>query len=412
MMNQENLNPQEQVGTAVGTQAGVGMSHHRNPKRAAKEATEAALGQAGIEHPDFVFLFASIAYNQQVLVKTVRELTKQAPLAGCTGEGIVSNGEADESNFSVAVMALKSDRLRFEAAIADGLSEGSEPVGHKIAQQLKPKVKDDALAIMTLADGLTFNFDRFRDALEQELGLAHSLPLFGGTAADNWEMKQTFQYVDDQLTNDGVACVLISGQAEMAWAVNHGCIPIGHERKVTKAEGNVIYEIDQQPVLDTLKEYLKEDEIDNWNKAVVNLCWGFKAPSKMQDSYDEYLIRFMPAKDDEKGSITIPTEVQEGASIWMTRRDQDKIAEGVDRIVEQIKGQLGERQPSLMFHFDCAGRGKMVFRDQERNKLMDHLQSQFDPSTPWVGFYTYGEIGPVKDSNQFHNYTLVLMALV
>jgi Uncharacterized protein conserved in bacteria len=124
-------------------------------------------------------------------------------------------------------------------------------------------------------------------------------------------LKRTYQYCNDRITSDGVACVLLSGTARLAWSVNHGCLPIGGERKVTRCSGNVIYEIDGKPVLDVLKEYLIGDEIDNWNKAVVNLCLGFKASEEMK-GYDEYLIRFMPAKDDSAGSITIVNGSQGG----------------------------------------------------------------------------------------------------
>ena len=65
------------------TKAGVGMSHHRNPAMAGREAVETALKTGGIQKPDFVFMFASAGYNQQALLKAVREATGGAPLCGC-----------------------------------------------------------------------------------------------------------------------------------------------------------------------------------------------------------------------------------------------------------------------------------------------------------------------------------------
>ena len=47
----------------MGTKAGVGMSHHRNPRMAGREAAEKALQQAGVEKPDFVFMFATVGYK-------------------------------------------------------------------------------------------------------------------------------------------------------------------------------------------------------------------------------------------------------------------------------------------------------------------------------------------------------------
>lgn len=394
----------------MGTQAGVGMSHHRNPKAAGKEAAEKAMKQAGIEQPDFVFMFASVGYQQQALVDAVRQATTNAPLCGCSGEGIITTGEVDESNFSVAVMVIQSDELKFTHGIATGLKEDSALIGRAIAQEVQQHLQPDTIGMFLLADGLAFNFDRFVSALEQALNLDALLPIFGGTSSDNWEMKQTYQYKDSQVVSDGVAWALLSGKRQVAWAVNHGCIPIGLERKITRCNGNTIYEIDGKPILEVLQEYLIGEEIENWQKAIVNLCLGFKAPGYMQD-YDEYLIRFMPSKDDVTGSVTIPTEVTEGTSVWMTRRDHEKISQGVAAIAEQIKRQMGDRPPKLVFQFDCAGRGKVVFRDQQKLELLNNLQQTICPEAPWIGFYTYGEIGPTGGHNCFHNYTAVLMTI-
>src|SRR5208337_5631613 len=90
----------------MGTSVGVGYSVRRNPAEAGKEAALKALEQAKIETPDFLFVFASVGYNQQALIRTIRETTANVPLSGCSGEGIITQGVADETNFGVAVIWL------------------------------------------------------------------------------------------------------------------------------------------------------------------------------------------------------------------------------------------------------------------------------------------------------------------
>src|SRR5215212_10368527 len=62
------------------THAGVGMSRHHNPNVAGREAAEQALQKAGVDEPDFSFMFASIGYDQHSLLRAVRETTGGAPL--------------------------------------------------------------------------------------------------------------------------------------------------------------------------------------------------------------------------------------------------------------------------------------------------------------------------------------------
>ena len=390
------------------TSAGVGISHHRNARVAGREAVTQALRAAKLDKPDFVFMFASVAYPQELLLAAVREAAGGAPLLGCSGEGVIAMMEADESNFSVAVMVVASDALRFRHGLETGVKGDPARVGNAVGASVANDLEDDARAVLVLADGLSFNFDPFVAGLRAEM--PRRVPLFGATSADNWELKRTYQYRDDDVVSDGVVWAVLSGPVEVLWSVNHGCVPLGGERKVTRSTGNVIYEIDGKPVLEVLREYLVGDEIVNWQKAIVNLCLGFRAPVGMED-YDEYLIRFMPAKDDAAGSVTIPTEVREGCSIWMTRRDHEKIAAGLDRMGDQIQRELGGRVPVLVLQFDCAGRGKAVFRDQQKAELLQRLQQKVGPTVPWLGLYSYGEIGPVGDEDCFHNYTAVVMAL-
>src|SRR5918997_647607 len=122
----------------MATKAGVGMSHHHNPNLAGREAAEQALEKAGLTEPDFVFMFASVGYDQHSLLRAVREATGGAPLTGCSAEGTINGDDADESNFSVVVTAISSDELRWHHGIATGLRADSRAVGERVAQDVLP----------------------------------------------------------------------------------------------------------------------------------------------------------------------------------------------------------------------------------------------------------------------------------
>lgn len=396
----------------MGTQTGVGISHHRNPSVAGREAASRAITQADVEQPDVVFVFASVGYDQPSLIAAVREITGEAPLCGCSGEGIIVQGEASESNFSVAVMVIRSDDMRFQTGITSGLSEDSALVGAAIGQEVCPHIQDDTRALFLFPDGMMCNFDRLVGGLEQTLNRETPLPLVGGYAADNAAMKQIYQYCNSHVRSGSVSWALLSGDVRLFSVVNHGCLPIGAERKVTRSKGNIIYEIDHSPALTVFEEYLPMEDIRSWGRTTTSLGLGFRAPSHLErEGYDEYIIRSIPTKDDEAGSVMISTEVSEGTSIWMTRRDYDKMADGVCRMAEQMTEQLGGNTPKMVFHFDCAGRGKMMLREDQKLHLLSTLQQQVGPHVPWIGFYTFGEIGPVGKHNCFHNYTAVITVL-
>jgi hypothetical protein len=117
----------------MATKAGVGMSRHHNPSMAGREAAQQALKKAGLSKPDFVFMFASIGYDQPSLLRAVRESTGGAPLTGCSAEGTITADEADESGFSVVVTAISSEELQWTNGLARGLGDDSRAVGKRVA---------------------------------------------------------------------------------------------------------------------------------------------------------------------------------------------------------------------------------------------------------------------------------------
>jgi hypothetical protein len=403
----------------MATKAGVGMSRHHNPNIAGREAAEQALQKAGIVRPDFVFMFASIGYDQSSLLQVVREITGGAPLSGCSAEGTINGEDADESNFSVVVTAISSEELRWTNGIVRGLVDDSRAVGEQVAQELLPHLSSDTIGLFVFPDGRldfdvgTDNLDNFFAGLEDNLPSERFLPLWGGGANDSFDVEGSYyQYCDSEVISGGVSYALLSGKAQAGWAISHGCIPIGGERKVTRSKGNVIYEIDGKPAVEVLKEYLPEHALTDdrdWMRYAISLALCFRAPSYMKD--EEYVVRGVPAVKMDDGSITVQTEVPEGTSVWFSSRDKEKISTGFDRMAAQIKEQLGGERPKLVFQFECATRGKMMFREQEKLQILKRFRQSVDPDAPWVGFYTAGEIGPVEEHNLRHLYTSVVLAL-
>jgi hypothetical protein len=397
----------------MATKAGVGMSRHHNPNVAGLEAAEQALEKADVDRPDFVFMFGSISYDQRSLVRAVREATGGAPFTGCSAAGTINGDDADESNFSVVVTVISSDELHWTNGIATGLEDDPRAVGTQVAEELLPHLSTDTLGLFVFPDGLTENFDHFIAGLEENLPSDQFLPLWGGGAGNNFNAEApTYQYCDDEVISGGVSYALLSGEAHTAWAISHSVIPIGGERVVTRSEENVIYEIDGKPAVEVLKEYLPEHALAadrDWLRYAISLALSFKAPSYMKD--EEYIVRGVPQLNLTDGSITVQTEVEEGTSIWFSSRDVEKITTGFDRMAAQIKEQLEGEQPELVFQFECVTRGQLMFREQEKLRLLKRFRQSVGPEAPWVGFYTIGEIGPVEEHNDIHRLGSVVLAL-
>ena len=329
-------------------------------------------------------------------MQAVREATGGAPLTGCSAEGTIDGDDADESNFSVVVTAISSEDLQWHNGLARDWRPNHAPSGSGLPKTCYPTSLLRPLACSSSPDGLkdfivpTNNLvDNFFAGLEGNLPSERFLPMWGGGAnvnINNWA-PPTYQYCDDEVISDGVSYALLSGKARAGWAISHACIPIGGERIVTRSKGNIIYEIDGKPATEVFEEYLPEDAITDdgdWFRYAISLALCFRAPSYMKD--EEYVVRGMPAVSMADGSITVQTEVPEGTSVWLSSRDKEKVFNGFDRMAAQIKEQLDGEKPKLVFQFECATRGKMMFREQEKLQILKRFRQSLDPEASWVGF--------------------------
>src|SRR5215212_8468798 len=162
------------------------MSRHHNPNVAGREAAEQALKNAGVHRPDFVFMFASIGYDQHSLLRAVRETTGGALLSGCSAEGTINGDDADESSFSVVVTAISSDEMQWHNGIVRGLVEDdSRAVGQRVAKDLLPRLSADTIGLFVFPDGRTDNLEHSFAGLEGNLPSDQFLPMWGGGASTN-----------------------------------------------------------------------------------------------------------------------------------------------------------------------------------------------------------------------------------
>jgi hypothetical protein len=403
----------------MSTKAGAGRSNDKDSFQAGVLAAKAAMDQAGIEKCDFVFMFSTVGYNQDDLLKGVRSVTGNAPLSGCSGEGVITqSGPEGEVVFTssgprkgidvAGVMVFSSDEIKFYNYLETGLKESSTKTGEEIGRKIKNDTHTKPLLLLTFVDGLKVNVKDFFTGIDSIL--KQPLLLCGALAGDNFILGNTFQFFNDRVVNDAASCVLIAGDVKIEIGVSHGCVPLGLEKTITKAQANTVFEIDNQPAWDFFRQYL-DDSIKVFTKEIRTfLDLGIKLPDDMATEYDKYIIR-APLSQNPDGSLNFATEIPVGTKVKIIRRNAEKISMGAKNMAERIKAKLGDKIPIAVFHVDCAARGKMFFGDDVKEKGIDVLQDTFGKNIPWLGLFACGELAPIKNVNYYHNQTAVICVI-
>jgi hypothetical protein len=401
------------------TRVGVGRSQVPDAFEAGAAAARAALDRAGAQRCDFVLLFATVGFDQERLLAGVRSETGSATLAGCSAEGIITqDGPAGETVFTnegpcqgtdtVAVTVWATDELTFDLYSAQGMREQSLQTGAEIGRGVRNRRVERPLLLWMFVDGLTSNVKDFFTGLESVIRDPYLY--VGALGGDNFILGRAFQYANDRVLSDGAVCVLVSGDLSVDVGVTHGCVPIGTEKRITKARANTVFEIDRMTAWSFFKQYLD----DKWTKFTREirtfLDFGIKLPDHLATEYDRYLIR-APMSQNADDSLNFATEIPEGTMVQVIRRDADKTSQGARAMAGRMRDALSGREIVAVLHIDCAARGRMFFGEEVKAKGIDVLQDTLGKDLPWCGVYACGEIAPIKGVNYYHNQTAVLCVL-
>ena len=335
--------------------------------------------------PTLAIVFSSVIHNLEDLKSAFAKYNIE--VFGASSSGEIINDEVLED--AIAVMLLDISREAFRLNVFDGEGKTSYDVGQGVAEWAKPFYENPA--IMLMSAGLLVDGQKLVKGVIDNLGLQVSL--FGCLAGDNLNFKETFVFNSSQvIANGAVALIFDQNVVELQGHAVSGWKGIGTPKTVTKATGNIVHEIDDEPALDMYNKYLK---IGNDPALAVEY------PLLLIRDDDSVVLRAVMGVNEDK-SIVYAGTVPEGARV---RFSMPPGAEITDLAIEQMS-EFNHQIPSsnAIVLFSCKARhlalGPMV---EDEISAIHKLWN-----VPLVGFFTYGEIGPVaKAGCDFHNYTLV-----
>jgi hypothetical protein len=167
--------------------------------------------------------------------------------------------------------------------------------------------------------------------------------------------------------------------------------------------------IDGEPAWQVFREYLDGEPEVLTGEAVSHLCVG-EPLGESEEDYDRYLIRVPLQLDADRDALFFPGGLQVGTTIQMARRDPARITSAARASAARLRTERTEA-PAVVFQFDCAGRGRVLFGARINEQIIHPIHEELGPDLPWIGFHTYGEIAPLGERTYYHNYTVVLCAL-
>lgn len=381
------------------------VSTASNSKEAGREVAKEAL--KGMEKPELLIVFASVSHNQKEVLEGIKEINEEVLIAGCSDSGeIVSEKEVVYSQ-RVVGMALESSDVEIKSSVGKGAKEDSFKAGKEAAEKLKAEGDNPSL-IITLTEGLPENGAAIVRGAQEVFG--EDTPFIGGAAGDDFAFEKTYQYYDNKVMEGAVVLIGFYGEVSFGFGVRHGWEPVGVPMKVTKAEGSLIKEVDGKPALSIYEEYFGKTAEEMIDQPLAKMVYTYPLGMTVEGK-EELLIRDVIVAN-EKREITVAAEIPEGSEIRLMLGDREKAMKAARKATREAKEQLEGETPTATIVFDCMARNRLL--GKERKKEIDAIREVVGENIPLVGFYTYGEIGPLKSGkgkSVWHNETLSLLLL-
>ena len=321
----------------------------------------------------------------------------QSVFVGCSTSGEIAGTQVHDASVSVAVVRFDHTRLRRAFTRVDHAAD-SYDAGVRLAAQL---AGEDLCAVFVLSDGLCVNGTPLVDGLTRHLPPGVSIT--GGLAGDGSRFAHTWVLDRDQPEANRICAVGFYGQR---LRVGHGCdggwSDFGPERRITRSEGNVLYELDGEPALDLYKTYLGDRA-----EGLPGTALLFPL-SVRRDATSQRVVRTILGIDEARQSLTFAGDVPEGSIARLMRANTDKLICSAAQAARQAVQSLPETDDALIISVSCVGR-RLVLGERTEEEIETVLEGA-PLRTTHVGFYSYGEISPLVsgDVSELHNQTMTV----
>ncbi|MEQ8273424.1 MAG: FIST N-terminal domain-containing protein [Deltaproteobacteria bacterium] len=365
------------------------------------DATTVADEVAALDGPNtLVLAFATDGLDgSEPAWRALQKAFGRSKILGCSTAGAIGAGTLQERGIVVAVACFERTTLRLVSVALADASESFD-AGRRLVDEL---VGEDLRGVYVLSDGRDVNGSKLTE------GMCASAPtdvvITGGLAGDGDRFEETWIVVDGERRNKSVAGVgFYSDALELGHGYGSGWDGFGMRWRVTRSEGNVLYELDGRPALEVYKEYLGE------------LAAGLPAnallfPLAMKAEGDEPVVRTVLAIDEAQQSMTFAGDIPEGVRVRLMRASLEGLIDGAMVAGQQTSERIIDVQgDSLSIAVSCVGR-RLVLGERVEEEVESALD-ELPAGTTLVGFYSYGELSPHRAGPcQLHNQTMTLTTL-
>ena len=376
----------------------VGHSNDPDSLSAIDEIIEQCTSSLAGEIPKAGILVAAMDFDHALVLERINQEFPGIALIGGTTVGEMSSVLEFQED-SLALMLFCSDEIEIYAGVGRQVSLNAIAATQQAVEQALCNTKQAQLCL-TIAEALGINGVSIVEGLGQALG--QSVPIFGGLSSDDWKFQATYQFFKTEVLRDSVPILLFSGNLLVSCGAASGQYPVGRKGEVTKADGSIIYEIDEKPAFEFYRKYFGE----------LNLVGGALGNALAVYEQDDrnYYLRAPNTCNPQNNSVTYFGSIPELATIQFTKTCHEDVLAAAEKALTNALDKYPGTEPIAALINSCSSRLKNLgTRTKEEYQIVKNCLG----TLPIIGFYSFGEISPFEPKGQtyFHNETIIVLLL-
>jgi small ligand-binding sensory domain FIST len=347
-----------------------------------------------------VFLTPHFADFYPRLYALVNRYLEPETLLGCSGGGVIGGGEEVERDPAVTLIAARLPDVSITPFRVGGPLPDLDGPPDAWERLIGVRAQDEPQFVL-LADPFSVRAETLLAGLDYAFPTS---PKIGGLASGATSPGLNALFLDDELSTEGAVGVALCGNVAIDTVVAQGCRPIGGLMRVTRCDGNFLYELDDRPVLEVLQElFTALDERDRRLAGSALFVGVLMDEFREEPQVGDFLIRNLIGVDPTRGAVAVGENLQEGMSVRFHIRDAEASAEDLNAMLTGYEKTLPEtRTLSGALLFSCLGRGEGLYG---RPNFDSSIFRERLGEVPVGGFFCNGEIGPVGGATFLHGYT-------
>lgn len=331
--------------------------------------------------------------NQEDLYSSLKNAYPRADIIFCSTAGEIAGDQILDQSAVCTAIQLEKTKIRIHRQTIRH-TDDSFQCGQQLANAM---LGDDLKSILILSEGTIANGDFLIQGVNSVVPA--NVLVTGGLAGDSGRFTQTFVGVNEVAQPGVIAAIGFYGDSiQVAHGSQGGWSEFGPIRTVTSSEKNVLFTLDNVNALELYKRYLGEraDELPG-AALLFPLC--------IIGDDGSMLVRTILNIDEEKGSMTFAGNIPNGAKVQFMMANFDHIIEGAEDAAAQNDHI---ENPELAILISCVGR--RIVLGQRTEEELDAVIDRIGESATYCGFYSNGEISPIKDTVTcaLHNQTMTI----